>query len=128
MGRFTQNMFQWNKNDIKSSQTTNGDYFIAVFLLLLLLILGCLFLLLLLIIILEAFDQFLVLQALPLLEWNRSNNRQCNLGTSKKQEQSGKQEKKTISQQISNRGGYSISNMNQQLPIYQQMCTLKCNY
>ena len=27
IGRFTRNMFQWNKNDIKSSQTTNGDYF-----------------------------------------------------------------------------------------------------
>ena len=27
MGRFTQNILQWNENDIKSSQTTNGDYF-----------------------------------------------------------------------------------------------------
>ena len=26
MGKFTWNMFHWNKNDIKSSQTTNGDY------------------------------------------------------------------------------------------------------
>ena len=25
-GRFTRNMFHWNKNDIKSSQMTNGDY------------------------------------------------------------------------------------------------------
>ena len=27
MGRFTRNMFHWNKNDIKSSQMTNGDYY-----------------------------------------------------------------------------------------------------
>ena len=26
MGRFTRNILQWNENDIKSSQTTNGDY------------------------------------------------------------------------------------------------------
>ena len=26
MGRLIQNILQWNKNDIKSSQTTNGDY------------------------------------------------------------------------------------------------------
>ena len=27
IGVYTRNMFQWNKNDIKSSQTTDGDYF-----------------------------------------------------------------------------------------------------
>ena len=26
MGRFTQNILQWNENDIKSSQTTNRYY------------------------------------------------------------------------------------------------------
>ena len=27
MGRFTRNIIQWNQNDIKSSQSTNGDYY-----------------------------------------------------------------------------------------------------
>ena len=27
LGKFTGNILHWNKNDIKSSQTTNGDYF-----------------------------------------------------------------------------------------------------
>ena len=30
MGRFTGNILQWNKNNIKSSQTTNGDYYFVV--------------------------------------------------------------------------------------------------
>ena len=27
MGRYAQNILQWNKNYIKSTRTTNGDYF-----------------------------------------------------------------------------------------------------
>ena len=29
MGRYIWNMLHWNENDIKSSQTTNGDYCIC---------------------------------------------------------------------------------------------------
>ena len=28
MGRYNQNILQWNKNDMKSTKITNGDYYL----------------------------------------------------------------------------------------------------